>query len=278
MNYIKLIFCFSAFLIPIFLFYSASSAHPGQTFEVNVDWLPILKSPTDSAEIVGNLKRGDKVTAFKEQAGWLQTYYQGREVWVLSKHLLPMEEQETFLIEGLLVGYTIIIDPGHGGKDPGAIGSNGVLEKDLILNSSLKIAETLRQAGANVILTREDDSFVSLKNRVLIGNKHNTSAFISIHYNAFSESYVGGFSTFYNQSGKDLAHHIQTALAAEIPLRNRGISPGSFTVLHESNFPAILLELGFITNASEVATLQTESYQEQVARAITIGLIEYFWD
>ncbi|WP_096273001.1 N-acetylmuramoyl-L-alanine amidase [Paucisalibacillus globulus] len=258
----------------------ATTAHAkeDQIYKVNADWLNIRNAPSEQAEIVGKLKRGNQVKIFGENSGWVQTYYNGNAVWVASKHLEPIQEKEVFLPDGLLAGYTIVIDPGHGGKDPGAIGHNGVLEKDLILVTSLKIAEQLTKSGAAVILTRADDSFVPLKDRVLISNKAETDAFISIHFNAFSEEYVGGINTYYYQSGQRLAKHIQHALSQEVPLRNRGVIQTNYRVLRDNKSPAILVELGFITNTTELATLQTESYQEKVARAITMGLIEYFWE
>lgn len=200
------------------------------------------------------------------------------EGWVAAKYLSPVDETEVFFPNGLLSGYTIVIDPGHGGKDPGAIGHNGVLEKDLILVTAKKIAEKLREAGAKVILTRTDDYFVSLNDRVKISNSHDTDVFISIHFNAFSVGYVGGINTYYYRDGRGLAHKIQATLANELPLKNRGVIQHDYRVLRDNQPPAILIELGFITNTKELSTLQSTNFQDEVARSITIGLIEYFWE
>ncbi|WP_052345764.1 N-acetylmuramoyl-L-alanine amidase [Paucisalibacillus sp. EB02] len=279
MDYIKRITILAIFSL-FFMITTAISAHAktGQTYEVNTDWLNIRNGPSNHAEIVGKLKKGNQVRIFGEISGWAQTYYNGEAVWIASNHLVPKQDKEVFLPDGLLTGYTIVIDPGHGGKDPGAIGHNGVLEKDLILVTSKKIAEQLTNSGATVILTRADDSFVPLNDRVAISNKSETDAFISIHFNAFPEDYVGGINTYYYQSGHSLAQHIQNALSQEVPLRNRGVIQSNYRVLRDNKSPAILVELGFITNTTELVTLQSESYQDKVARAITLGLIEYFWE
>jgi N-acetylmuramoyl-L-alanine amidase len=188
------------------------------------------------------------------------------------------DKSEVFLTEGLLSGYTIVLDPGHGGKDPGALGHHEVLEKDLILSTTLTIAKQLDQAGATVILTREDDSFVSLKDRVQISNQSQADAFISIHFNSYEEDYVGGFNTYYDRNGKRLAYTIQENLSNELHLRDRGVIQHGFTVLRENERPAVLIELGFITNKKELATLQTEDYQSRVAEAIRKALVAYFWN
>jgi N-acetylmuramoyl-L-alanine amidase len=278
MNYVKRFTVLIAFFICLPLPSLTSHANSVHTFEVGTQWLNVRNSPSPNSEVIGKLKKGNKVKIFQEKSGWVQTYFNGVEGWVASKHLIPVGEAEVFLTDGLLAGYTIVIDPGHGGRDPGAVGHNGVLEKDLILDTSLKIAEKLKTIGATVILTRDDDSFVSLYDRVLISNQEDTDAFISIHYNAFPEDYVGGINTYYHQSGKQLAEKIQQAVYKEVLLRDRGVIQSNYSVLRDNHKPAILIELGFITNSTELATLQTDSYQEKVARGIVIGLIEYFFE
>lgn len=278
MKYIRYFPSLIVFLLYFLLSVNTIQAKSGQTFEVNVDQLNIRAAPSSNAEVVGTLQNGNRVTIFQEDNGWFQTYFQGEKVWVASKHLRPIQEKDVRFVEDLLSGYTIIIDPGHGGKDPGAIGQNGIMEKDLILETSLKIANQLMNVGANVILTRKDDSFVSLKDRVLISNLEDADAFISIHFNSYPEDYVGGINTYYHQSGQVLANKIQHALAEEVSLRNRGVIQSNYRVLRENKHPAILVELGFITNTTELETIQSESYQDKVAWAITQGLVEYFFE
>lgn len=124
-----------------------------------------------------------------------------------------------------LKGYTVMIDPGHGGRDPGSVEPNVIHEKDLITNTSDAMKKALRNAGANVIITRTEDEQVSLENRRNMSNEESPEAFISVHYNTFTDPSVSGFSTFYFSNEKDyqLAHSINQSLTAAIELRDRGV-------------------------------------------------------
>lgn len=178
-----------------------------------------------------------------------------------------------------LSGYNIVLDPGHGGKDPGSIAANGAFEKDLILSTANIVAEKLRNAGATVIMTRSNDQFISLEERVNISNAYSTDAFISLHYDAFPLSSINGFSThFYTPFGNDrkLAQSIQSSLAQSIPLNNREVMQSNYYVLRENSDLAVLIELGFITNSYDLSIVQTTDYQYNVAEGIKNGLINYF--
>lgn len=179
---------------------------------------------------------------------------------------------------GSLSGYTIVLDPGHGGKDPGSINFNNIQEKDLINPTSEKIARNLRHAGANVVLTRTQDSYISLDQRIQISNSYQTDAFISLHYNAFPLPLIRGLSTYYYAGGEDkiLAHHLQASLTTKEGVYDRGIQQGDYKVLRENKDLAVLIELGFITNPDESQALQTAEFQNETAQAITDGLINYF--
>src|SRR5699024_4021447 len=104
-------------------------------------------------------------------------------------------------LNGSLGGLTIVLDPGHGGKDPGSIGFNGAQEKELIMTISEKVAQQLRAAGADVVFTRTGDYFISLEQRVGISHDHNADAFISLHYNAFPVITVQGINTYFYSNG-----------------------------------------------------------------------------
>src|SRR5690625_2918566 len=179
---------------------------------------------------------------------------------------------------GSLEGLTIVLDPGHGGKDPGSIGLDGVQEKELVMTISEKVAQELRAAGADVVLTRTGDYFVSLEQRAGISNDHQADAFISLHYNAFPVITVQGINTYFYSNGAnhELASEIQSSLAKNITMQNRGIDQADFHVLPENNNLPALIELGFITNPDELLTIQTADYQNGVANGITNGLINYF--
>ncbi|GAB3794346.1 N-acetylmuramoyl-L-alanine amidase [Virgibacillus kimchii] len=178
-----------------------------------------------------------------------------------------------------LADYHFMIDAGHGGKDAGALGLNSVKEKDLTLSTTEVITEKLEGEGATVSLTREDDSFISLDERVHMSNSSNANVFISIHYDGHEDSGANGLTTFYSSSvAKDLARTVQSSVHEKLNLADRGAKQNGYYVLRHNNKPAILLELGFITNANDLEAIQTSGFEEKVADGLINGLKEYFQD
>ncbi len=174
----------------------------------------------------------------------------------------------------------ICIDAGHGGYDPGAVGPGGTKEKDVTLVISLLLAEKLRVAGQEVILTREGDVVTwtpnnDLTKRCQIANNSKVDVFISIHANAATNPAATGTETYHHASsidGKWLAEAVQGELVAALGLPNRGVKTANFTVLTGTNMPAILVELAFICNPTEERMLATPSIQEKMAQAIARGV------
>ena len=171
----------------------------------------------------------------------------------------------------------IIIDPGHGGKDPGTIGIGGVQEKDIILPISLDVAEILRKQDIEVILTRDSDNFISLQGRTDMANDLNADLFVSIHANAINLSRpdVNGLETYYYKSGRRLAEVIHWSILNGVKIDNRNIRRARFYVLRHSNMPAVLVEVGFLTGAVDSSNLKDPNYRRQMAEAIARGIIEY---
>ncbi|MBO1514808.1 SH3 domain-containing protein [Metabacillus bambusae] len=173
---------------------------------------------------------------------------------------------------------TIVIDPGHGGQDSGAVGTRGTLEKNLTLTTAKLVYDKLKSAGANVYLTRSNDTYISLNSRVRTSHYRNAKAFISLHYDSTTDRSANGTTAYYYSSLKDaqLASKMNSELVKQSNLRNRGIKYGNFHVLRENNVPATLLELGFLSNRTEELTVNTSSYQEHVSQGIYNGLTQYF--
>ncbi len=177
-----------------------------------------------------------------------------------------------------LSGYTICVDAGHGGQDPGAIGVNGIKEKDINLAIALKVAKLLQEDGANVILTRDGDYFVTLSGRVQIANSADCDIFISIHANSGPSS-ASGFEVYHYYGsywGNVLATYVDQEIAKLIPLRNRGVKEAGYYVLKYTHMPAILIETGFVTNSYDASILTNENYQWKYAYAILHGVQRYF--
>ncbi len=170
---------------------------------------------------------------------------------------------------------TVIIDPGHGGKDKGAFWG-GVRESHLNLAVARDLERLLKARGIRTVMTRRSDVFVSINRRAEIANSHRNAVLVSIHFNASRNVSVRGAETFHwGAKGGVLAQAIQRRLAPRLKVTNRGIHRKGFTLLVKSRHPAVLVECGFISNASERARCATRSYQTTAARAIFDGLMAY---
>ncbi len=181
-----------------------------------------------------------------------------------------------FLITSeVLLSKTVIIDPGHGGKDKGAYWY-GISEKTLTLDVAKKVESLLRSKGIKVLMTRKSDHYVSIQDRASIANKHSNAIFVSIHFNAHTNSSVKGIETFYLSSkGKKLASSIQSRLARRINTRNRGSKKYHYAVLRKTKGVAALVECGFISNRWEGNRCSSSWYKEILAQEITDGITEY---
>lgn len=172
---------------------------------------------------------------------------------------------------------SVVIDPGHGGQDPGAIGLGGVREKDVILPVSTRIAEILQQNGVSVVLTRNSDYFVSLQGRVDIAQQASADVFVSIHANSAGSNRpdVSGLEVYYYDSGLGLANTVHDSILRSVSVRDRGVRKARFYVLRRNTMPAILVELGYLTGQEDAAKLPNPQYQYQMAEAIANGILQY---
>lgn len=171
----------------------------------------------------------------------------------------------------------VFIDPGHGGKDPGAIGIGGVREKDIILPISSRIAQILQQNGVQVVMARTSDYFVSLQGRVDMAERAGADVFVSIHANALggNRSDVSGLETYYYDSGLSLARVVHQNILQSLNVRDRGVRRARFYVLRKSSMPSILVETGYLTGREDAAKLPSAAYQNQMAEAIARGILQY---
>lgn len=174
---------------------------------------------------------------------------------------------------GSLQGKLIAVDPGHGGNDPGMIGTtHGTEEKDLTLSTSKLLAEELRSLGARVVMTRtKDGEKPALPERVKTAADAEADAFVSVHYNS-AKNQASGTLVFYYSKSKDapLAHAVEGRLQG-LSLRSNGIAFGDYHVLRENRLPSVLVELGFLSNAKDEKEARTASYQKAAAKAIAEG-------
>ncbi|NJN04002.1 MAG: N-acetylmuramoyl-L-alanine amidase [Leptolyngbyaceae cyanobacterium SL_1_1] len=172
----------------------------------------------------------------------------------------------------------ITIDPGHGGRDPGAVGRGGLQEKQVIFPISLRVRELLEQNGVSVVLTREQDVTLDLEPRVQIAERANADLFVSIHANAISLSRpeVNGTETYYySDAGLRLARIMHANMLSAGGLNDRGVRQARFYVIRNTSMPAVLLEVGFVTGARDAPLLADPTWREQMAQGIANGILEY---
>ena len=214
-----------------------------------------------------------------------------------------------------LTAKTIVIDPGHGGKDPGALGRGTLQEKAIVLSISEKLRKILTQKGYTVLMTRDTNRYIPLKDRTTFAMQHKADLFLSIHANASENSKAKGIETYYlsvtstdkaseaiaarenadsgysiqeletllkgiiqeskSEDSKRLARHVQQALIQATGAIDRGVKHARFVVLIGTNVPAILIETGFVSNPTEGQKLTTPAYQHKIAAAIAQGIEKF---
>ncbi len=186
----------------------------------------------------------------------------------------------------------IVIDPGHGGFDPGKVGTKDVHEKELNLKIALKLRDYLEQSGATVVMTRVEDKDLDgddtkkrkkedMIKRAEKANNSQGDILVSIHQNAFPQPQVKGAQVFYHSQsddGKLLAENIQSSIKKYADPDNKRLAKQNqdYYLLRVTDIPAVIVECGFLTNPEEEAKLNTDQYQEEMAWAIYIGIVEYF--
>lgn len=176
--------------------------------------------------------------------------------------------------------YRVVIDPGHGGPDPGAVGIGGLRETDVVLDVGLQVAQLLQARGVNVSLTRTSEVDVDLPPRVALANNIGAHVFVSLHANALSMARpdVNGVETFYFQGGNSqrLASLIQDRLMAVSPgTPDRGARPGRFYVIRRTTMPSALAEMGFVTGQIDAPRLADPNFRRRLAQAVATAILEY---
>ena len=184
---------------------------------------------------------------------------------------LPDVKQNKFLV---------VIDPGHGGLDPGAVGIGGMRETDIVLEVSKIVTELLSDKGVKGILTRKNEDDLDLPPRVTFANNKNADIFVSIHANASrgKRRDINGLETFYYRGwkGRLLAKNIQKQILRVSPgSPDRGVKQGRFYVIKNTRMPAVLVEIGFLTGRLDARRLEKTSHRKRLAYAIAKGILEY---
>ncbi|HAG08411.1 MAG TPA: N-acetylmuramoyl-L-alanine amidase, partial [Desulfotomaculum sp.] len=183
----------------------------------------------------------------------------------------------------------VVLDPGHGGNEPGAVGSTGLKEKDVNLDVAKKVKKILTSQNIKTELTREGDNYVDLYERSGMANNFGASVFVSIHMNAHENRGANGTSVFYycyfneqkkeeivrQEKSKELANIVQQNLLNLLGLKDRGVQQANFAVLRTTSMPAVLIEAAFISNYTEENLLAQEYFRQKIAQAIAQGITDF---
>ncbi|WP_158282257.1 peptidoglycan-binding protein [Salipaludibacillus keqinensis] len=250
---------------------------------VNGPSLNVRSGPGTSYGQVDSLSRDDRVEILSTysrsgQNSWHQIKYDNNKTGYVSAGYIQLASKSS-ASSGPLAGKTIVLDAGHGAQDSGGIGG-GMLEKDVVLDISLRAEELLRQAGAEVIMIRRTDFFLSLSQRSFIGNRSGADAFVSVHTNVFNGS-ANGTETFWHgkyerANSIRLAHALQDATVAKMGTHYRRVEEGNYHVIRETQIPSALLEVAFKDYPADAAKLRQDSYRQRSAEAIRDAMINYF--
>ncbi len=194
----------------------------------------------------------------------------------------PVEQPAVPPVTGTgLRGVTIVVDPGHGGHDPGALGRGPVPEKTINLDIGQEVAERLKSRGARVVLTRNSDKFIELDARAAVADRTKADLFVSIHADSAKRASAAGMTAYIARSAgsasRQAGDHIGAALR-RAGFQFRGVHGAGFRVLVGHARPAVLVECGFLSNHSEAAALANPDYRERVAAAIAEGIADHFGD
>lgn len=268
---------------------SSTPKASNETVTILYNGTNLRTQPNTSSDVAARVDAGVKLKVVQAVNDWYEVEHNGKQAyvanWVVTTGNVtvdissPEKEEKVDRKKGTLNGLDIVIDPGHGGNDRGTTGYYGTDEKGLTLPTAELLAAKLQAAGARVTLTRESDTYVSLRKRVSVSHQVGADAFISVHYDSVNDSSVHGFTTYYQHGfQKELADQIHSALQDRLSLRDRGVRKGNYLVLRENKQHAVLLELGYLSNATEERTVTTAQFRETAAHAIYEGIINYFDD
>ncbi|QKS72709.1 N-acetylmuramoyl-L-alanine amidase [Paenalkalicoccus suaedae] len=243
---------------------------------INSDTLNVRPDPSTSHAPLGAITRGTEVNIHEFVGTWALVSNDNIRGYVSTSYLSVTYPPGS----GSLAGRVIMLDPGHGGSDPGAV-ANGLQEKEINLDVSLRTMRKLQNAGATVLMTRTTDVFPSLQDRVRMANNSNADIFISVHANAAASTSARGSETFYDTTyraadSRRLAQELQVEMLDKLNTVNRGVKTQGFYVIRNTRIPSALVELGFMTNPAEAERMKTSAFREASAEALYQGIVNYY--
>lgn len=265
---------FIIFLILFFMFVNLSDEDTGQiTITENAE---LRTGPNAAYPVIYKIEKGKSFKKIDRKGKWIEVQnHAGTEKgWVAGWHTNLNIPADQSLSSNPLKGKTIVLDPGHGGSDQGASSStpSKSLEKNYTLKTAKELKKLLNKEGAHVKMTRSNDKYVSLDDRNIKGD-----AFISIHNDALDSSNANGVTVYwFKDKQESLAQTLNSAIQKKALLTNRGSRQQNYQVLRQTDIPAVLLELGYISNPTDESMINDQLHRQVVEQAIVDGLKQYF--
>ncbi|EJE11464.1 N-acetylmuramoyl-L-alanine amidase [Staphylococcus epidermidis] len=265
---------FIIFLILLFMFVNLSDEDTGQiTITENAE---LRTGPNVAYPVIYKIEKGESFKKIDRKGKWIEVQnHAGTEKgWVAGWHTNLNIPADQSLSSNPLKGKTIVLDPGHGGSDQGASSStpSKSLEKNYTLKTAKELKKLLNKEGAHVKMTRSNDKYVSLDDRNIKGD-----AFISIHNDALDSSNANGVTVYWFKDKQEtLAQTLNSAIQKKALLTNRGSRQQNYQVLRQTDIPAVLLELGYISNPTDESMINDQLHRQVVEQAIVDGLKQYF--
>lgn len=240
--------------------------------------LNIRSEGNASSDIVGKLQAGDVVAVHSIAGNWVNiTTADGTNGYVHKTYMKLINQSGSPIKDRV-----IVIDAGHGGKDPGA-SSEGYREKDIVIKVATILKDKLEADGAKVVMTRSDDTYFTLEERVQIALNNHAEVFVSLHVNSFTNPDINGTETYYSVAGnenileeEELASAINSQIVKNANMYDRGVKKANFYVIKNMLLPSVLVELGFISNPGDREKLINDEYVEIFADSIYKGIVEYY--
>ena len=269
-----IIVIFIIFLILLFMFVNLSDEDTGQiTITENAE---LRTGPNAAYPVIYKIEKGESFKKIDRKGKWIEVQnHAGTEKgWVAGWHTNLNIPADQSLSSNPLKGKTIVLDPGHGGSDQGASSStpSKSLEKNYTLKTAKELKKLLNKEGAHVKMTRSSDKYVSLDDRNIKGD-----AFISIHNDALDSSNANGVTVYwFKDKQESLAQTLNSAIQKKALLTNRGSRQQNYQVLRQTDIPAVLLELGYISNPTDESMINDQLHRQVVEQAIVDGLKQYF--
>ncbi|MDU2696441.1 MAG: N-acetylmuramoyl-L-alanine amidase [Staphylococcus epidermidis] len=265
---------FIIFLILLLMFVNLSDEDTGQiTITENAE---LRTGPNAAYPVIYKIDKGESFKKIDRKGKWIEVQnHAGTEKgWVAGWHTNLNIPADQSLSSNPLKGKTIVLDPGHGGSDQGASSStpSKSLEKNYTLKTAKELKKLLNKEGAHVKMTRSNDKYVSLDDRNIKGD-----AFISIHNDALDSSNANGVTVYwFKDKQESLAQTLNSAIQKKALLTNRGSRQQNYQVLRQTDIPAVLLELGYISNPTDESMINDQLHRQVVEQAIVDGLKQYF--